>query len=431
MKIKTPTAVFTHSERTAKKKPHHRTAGVTNDHAPHDSDVSLGWRAKIGAGGFAVSALNYLQGRSVKAQEKYLRYKESTKEAWSNKKYVRALALGGVATIAALGLAAKLDLIRRSANATGLDAEMLAAVPDLEGGFIPDFTPESDYNNPHEGVGIKYEHENRTTSDIADYLRSEGHKNDRMSTEGLYDGVERSNTQVDTHVLEKIKNNPSLMASVLEVQESGSKDRNFSLDEVNRDIRSYTEAGQNGEFSEKGHAAEDKLERTWSNGEQGKIMKEAEVRKLLQTHDFINHGTTEGAFENARDDKTYRAGIFDYRPDLGDQVYRKELGNGHVAFFKVNERDPSRDCLNVQTLVEKVSSAETPMSSIPESTTEPTPAAELGQPEPQAKDRAELTSQDSKLEEPKKTSRTTTRINSYSYSTCSIRRTAGDTSLNS
>jgi hypothetical protein len=223
-----------------------------------------------------------------------------------------------------------------------------------------------------------------------------------MSTEGLYDGVERSNTQVDTHVLEKIKNNPSLMASVLEVQESGSKDRNFSLDEVNRDIRSYTEAGQNGEFSEKGHAAEDKLERTWSNGEQGKIMKEAEVRKLLQTHDFINHGTTEGAFENARDDKTYRAGIFDYRPDLGDQVYRKELGNGHVAFFKVNERDPSQDCLNVETLVEKVSSAETPMSSIPESTTEPTPAAELGQPEPQAKDRAELTSQDSKLEEPKK-----------------------------
>lgn len=189
----------------------------------------------------------------------------------------------------------------------------------------------------------------------ADYLRSESHEDDRMVTEGAFDSdsKERSNKEADRHVLEKIKNNPSLAAAVLEVRESGHMDKNFSLEDVNQDTKAFSVSGENGEYSDKGQKAMETLEKSWKGGEIGSLLSDKEVREMQQKYDFINHGTDEGEYKNAIDDTTYRAGIFDYRPDLGDKIYEKELGNGRTAYFKVNEEDPSRDCLNVQTLSEK------------------------------------------------------------------------------
>lgn len=187
-----------------------------------------------------------------------------------------------------------------------------------------------------------------------DYNRFEQNKRDRMSTEGAFDGTERNAKELDNHVLEKIKNNPSLMASVLEVRESGNKEGSFSLSDVNHDTRKYSVHGDHGEYSAKGEKAIDTLERSWDRGKQGELLSKSEVSKLMDKYEFINHGTDSGEFKNAIDNKTYSAGVFDYRPDLGDRIYAKELGNGETVYFKVNEKDPTRDCLNVQTLREKI-----------------------------------------------------------------------------
>lgn len=222
-----------------------------------------------------------------------------------------------------------------------------------------------------------------------DYLNNEGHHRGRMSTEGLFDGTERTSKEIDAHVLEKVKNNPSLMASVLEVRESGHMDKNFSLDEVNDMTHKSAVGGHNGEYSEFGKKQIDTLEKSWSNGEQGKLLSDKQVKNLLEKYDFINHGTSEGQYENALDDKTFSAGVFDYHPERGDQIYAKELGNGRVVFFKVNEQDASRDCLNIQTLVEKSHSQPSSKLPIPESTPDK-PGAEGKIDEPQPQDEGKL-----------------------------------------
>ncbi len=183
-----------------------------------------------------------------------------------------------------------------------------------------------------------------------DYNRSEQHVRDRMSTEGAFDGEKRNLAELDDHVLAKIKNNPSLMAAVLEVRESGNKDANFSLDDVNTDTRKFSVHGEHGQYSGKGQDAQDTLESSWDRGNQGKLLSDSEVRELMSKYVFINHGTNEGEFKNSIDDTTYSAGVFDYQPDLGDKVYKKKLGNGETVYFKVNKKDATRDCLNVQTL---------------------------------------------------------------------------------
>lgn len=183
-----------------------------------------------------------------------------------------------------------------------------------------------------------------------DYNRSEQHVRDRMSTEGAFDGEKRNVAELDAHVLAKVENNPSLMAAVLEVRESGNKDASFSLADVNTDTRKFSVHGDHGELSAKGDKATDTLERSWNRGNQGKLLSKSEVSELMSKYMFINHGTNEGKFKNSIDDTTYSAGEFDYRPDLGDEIYKKTLGNGEIVYFKVNEKDAARDCLNVQTL---------------------------------------------------------------------------------
>lgn len=199
-----------------------------------------------------------------------------------------------------------------------------------------------------------------STDKSANYNRNEQNSDDRMSTEGAFDGDDRGPKRLDDHVLAKIENNPTLMAAVLEVRESGSMDANFSLDDVNKDNASYAVGGEHGTYSEKGEKALETLKHTWDNGEQGKLLSQSEVSKLMEHYTFINHGVDAGGYENAIDNKMYGAGAFDYRPDLGDQIYAKELGNGHTVYFKVNEQDPSRDCLNVQTLAPRPEEVFTP-----------------------------------------------------------------------
>lgn len=183
---------------------------------------------------------------------------------------------------------------------------------------------------------------------------AEPHARDRMSTKGAFDGEKRNIAELDDHVLAKVKNNPSLMAAVLEVRESGNKEESFSLSDVNTDTRQFSVRSEHSELSAKGEKAVDTLERSWNRGKQGKLLSKSEVNELMSKYVFINHGTDEGKFKNSIDDTTYSAGVFDYRPDLGDRIYAKELGNGETVYFKVNERDPTRDCLNVQTLREKI-----------------------------------------------------------------------------
>lgn len=193
-----------------------------------------------------------------------------------------------------------------------------------------------------------------------DYNRSEQHVRDRMSTEGAFDGEKRNLAELDDHVLAKIKNNPSLMAAVLEVRESGNKDASFSLDDVNTDTRKYSVHGEHGQYSGKGQDAQDTLERSWDRGNQGKLLSDSEIKELMSKYIFINHGTNEGEFKNSIDDTTYSAGVFDYRSDLGDEIYAKKLGNGETVYFKVNKKDATRDCLNVQTLILKSDITTTP-----------------------------------------------------------------------
>ncbi len=204
-----------------------------------------------------------------------------------------------------------------------------------------------------------------------DYNRSEQHVRDRMSTEGAFDGEKRNVAELDAHVLAKVKNNPSLMAAVLEVRESGNKEGIFSLSDVNNDTRKFSVRGENGEYSTKGEKAVDTLESSWDRGSQGKLLSNSKVSKIMDKYEFINHGTDSGKFKNALDNKTYSAGVFDYRPDLGDRVYEKELGNGEIVYFKVNEKDATRDCLNIQTLRLKGDITTTP--GIPGTPGTPTP----------------------------------------------------------
>lgn len=230
------------------------------------------------------------------------------------------------------------------------------------------------------------------------YNRYDPHARDRMSTEGAFDGTERNAKELDNHVLEKIKNNPSLMASVLEVRESGNKEGSFSLSDVNHDTRKYSVPGEHGEYSAKGEKAVDTLERSWDHGSQGKLLSKSEVSKIMDKYDFINHGTDGGNFKNAIDDKVHDAGKFDYRPDLGDQIYKKKLGNGETVYFKVNEKDPTRDCLNVQTLLEKGSSTSTittPTTDYPNPEPNPNPNPEP-EPEPEPEPTPETPNDDDK-----------------------------------
>ncbi len=193
------------------------------------------------------------------------------------------------------------------------------------------------------------------------YDRSEAHVKNRQETEGLFDGTERTSKETDAHVLHKVENNPELMAEVLEVRESGNKA--FSVDDVNKDIDSYTKGADYGDYSATGEKAVNTLQKSWENGKQGKILSENQANKLLDKYNLINHGTRNGAGAN---DEVFSAGRFDYRPELGDKIYAKELGNGRTAFFKVNERDPSRDCLNCLTIEEKPVVVETPPADVPE-----------------------------------------------------------------
>ena len=369
---KTPPSLATgfHPELIAqkkKKKEKHNSPATGNDTLENpteikDKDVSLGWKAKLGMGALALKLMNVMQNGSRKSQERYVRYKKTTKEAWSEKKYFRALVLGGVATVAALGLAAKLDLLRRGANVTGLDGEIFSAFSDMDD-LLPFPTPEANASSPT----------NHSVLDTdTDYLRDESHHKDRMSTEGLFDGESRGIEGTDTHALQKIQNNPSLLASLMEINESGTKDKNFSLSEVNQDIHDFTVSGKNGQYSAEGQSAIDTLQNIWGEKE-GKLMSESEVRELQSKYTLINHGVDEGGFKNARDDRMYSAGEFDYRPELGDKLYRKELENGHVVFMKVNEQDPTRDCLNIITLGEK---AESTYISTPTPENTPNPGSE-------------------------------------------------------
>lgn len=343
--------------------------------------ISRIWKMKLGIYNSAMKGFDFLTSGVKRSQERYEARKEGSKEQWGQKKYATAIALGCAAAFAALDLNAKVAIANKAAFATGAAFDL----PDVVQDFV---------DNTRNSIG-------EIKPDGLSYNRGEDHHRDRMSTEGLFDGSERNSKEIDAHVLAKIKNNPSLAASILEVRQNGSLDNNFSLEDVNERTRQSSVSGRNGEYSDVGENNIETLEESWRNGEQGKLLSEKQVNRMLEKYDFINHGTAEGVFENARDDTTYKAGIFDYRPDLGDQIYRKELGNGHVAFFKVNEQDPSRDCLNVLTLGEKIA----PQAVVTPTTSEynPQPQAELDKPDSklQPEDRAELIGQDSEIEETK------------------------------
>jgi hypothetical protein len=302
-----------------------------------DLDVNFFWKTKLALGNL-LTGNGKFSDFAKRREEKRQKFNLKSREAWSQKEYGRAVALGSVAALASLGIATKLLVGARTAQATGITEGLVDS--------IRDFTQNAEHHlKSLEGSGL--------SDNDANYHSGEVHHRDRMSTEGLFDGTERNSKEVDAHVLEKIKNNPSLMSSVLEVRESGHMDKNFSLEDVNQRTHRSAVGGHNGEYSDLGEKNVETLEKSWNNGEQGKLLSEKQVNKILEKYEFINHGTSEGKYENAIDDTTYRAGKFDYRPDLGDQIYSKELGNGRVVFFKVNEQDPTRDCLNIQTLVER------------------------------------------------------------------------------
>lgn len=185
-----------------------------------------------------------------------------------------------------------------------------------------------------------------------EYHRGEDHVRDRMSTEGAYNDTERTAAEQDQHVLQKIINNPSLLAAATESRENGVKAKNYSLSEVNADIERFTVEGKNGEYSEAGEKAVKTVKESWENGKKLRILSENEVRSLQTKYNLVNHGTAEGQYKNAHDDMVYVAGP-NYRPDLGDQIAIKEFGNGRAMLTKVNEKDPSRDCMNLQLLQEK------------------------------------------------------------------------------
>lgn len=187
----------------------------------------------------------------------------------------------------------------------------------------------------------------------ANYNRYEQNKRDRMSTEGLFDGTDRSPAELDQHVLEKIQNNPSLMAAVMEVRESGNLDKNFSLDDVNNSTSEFSVHGEHGEYSPEGQDAVEDLEESWEKGPQGRLLSDSEVSKIQEKYHLINHGTDAGEFKNAIDNKTYAAGEYDYNPKGGDRIFEKELDNGEKVLVKTNDRDPREDCSNILTKVEK------------------------------------------------------------------------------
>lgn len=310
------------------------------DKSTENLNVSFFWKTKLALGNLLTGNGKFADF-AKKREERRQKYNEGAKEALGKRQYGRTLALGSVAALYALGLTAKMTIGARVANASGITEDLIGSV----NGFVGDA---EHHLKALEGAGS-----GDNSNNDGDYLRSEGHHRDRMSTEGLFDGTERNSKEIDAHVLEKIKNNPSLMSSVLEVREDGHMDKNFSLEDVNERTRQSATGGNNGEYSDSGEKNLETLEKSWNNGEQGKLLSEKQVNKILEKYEFINHGTSEGKYENAIDDTTYRAGKFDYRPDLGDQIYSKELGNGRVVFFKVNEQDPTRDFLNIQTLVER------------------------------------------------------------------------------
>jgi hypothetical protein len=189
---------------------------------------------------------------------------------------------------------------------------------------------------------------------VKDWNQNEKNIHGRQSSEGFYDGTERTSAKADAHVLHKVENNPTLMAEVLEVRESGND--NFSVTDVNHDAASYINGAQSGEYNATGVKAVHTLEHSWKNGEPGKILSDNQAQKLLESHNLINHGT--------HGNKVFAAGAFDYRPELGDKIYAKELGNGKTVFFKINDEHPSRDCLNCLTLEKKPPVVETPATPV-------------------------------------------------------------------
>jgi hypothetical protein len=328
--------------------------------------ISRLWRMKLGIYNSAMKLYDFVASGTARSQERYKGLKGETKERWGQKKYATAIALGGAAAFAGLDLNAKLAIANKVAYTTGAALDL----PDV----IQDFVD-----------NVKSE-----IPDELSYNRTENHQKDRMSTEGLFDGETRGMKATDTHALQKIENNPSLLASLMEINESGTKDKNFSLQEVNQDTHDFTVSGKNGQYSSEGQESVEKLRDAWGE-KPGKLMSDSEVRKLQSRYTLINHGVDEGGFESARDDKMYSAGEFDYRPDLGDKIYRKELENGHVVFMKVNEQDPTRDCLNILTLVEKSHSQPSSTISTPEDTpTNNKPGAEGKIDEPQPQDEGKL-----------------------------------------
>ena len=316
-----------------------------------------------------VKFVSWMHDRTTKSAERLQRLRDKVNE--NDPKTIQALRKAQIAAVGAAGTMAGVFFFVQTARAAGTEAvdaiglEAFGLGPtgstgatsetgstDAMGEVDPTEATGEQKIDPEDKIDTEQSTSGNTDSD-GNYNRTELHTRDRMSTEGAFDGTERTAAELDDHVLAKIKNNPSLMSAVLEVRESGNKDANFSLADVNSDTGQFPVHGENGEYSAKGEKAVDTLERSWDRGSQGELLSKSEVSKIMDKYEFINHGTDNGDFKNAIDDRMYDAGKFDYRPDLGDEIYKKKLGNGETVYFKVNEPDPTRDCLNVQTLREK------------------------------------------------------------------------------
>lgn len=328
-----------------------------------NNEKGLGYTAKLTTESerkrdqYAVKAANVLQAPERIATRIALNFMRNTDKEVTDRRLLTATAIGAVAgSIVLRKFAAPVIHFAEHAAMNGAKFVEQNAVHAIKG--LDSQLEGTAYANPTSPTAGST---GTNLNTIRNYAL-DTHPHDRQADHGLFDGTERNSAETDTHVLQVVENRPSLMAEVLEVHDKGNKD--FSVSDVNHNITAETHGvgASHGEYSKTGVNDVHKLELSWK-AHPGKILTNTQAHKMLEKYNLINHGTH--GVEGADGTEVFSAGKFDYRPDLGDKIYAKELGNGRTVFFKVNERDPSRDCLNCLTLVKKPPVGHSPVFSVP------------------------------------------------------------------